>query len=381
MSTASNQNSLSAEQIARSALLRKSRHILVIQTKFLGDTFWTIPFIENLRRNLPDATISIVVKQGNEAVFSAHPGVATVIGFPYNEIKKGVAGKLRFLSFLRQVRNLHPDCVIDLTDGDRGALMSYFSGARYRFTYPMGKRARHKLFTHVVKPKLECHIVQFYADFLDLLGLVNYTSEIRYHVLPEALASLEGKTPAAFAEGGRPKVVIHPGSRVPLHQWGPHNYARLCDLLSERFDVFLVGGPGEKEILDQVVTQAKRPPVFVSHTLSLAEFAALCSRADLFVGNDSGPIHVAASTGIFVFGLYGPTYDEYSGPITSRKCIIEKRQPPCQPCVRSYCVNDQYRACLELIRPEEVMEKIQQHFPGSGSEGACPPASCSPPAS
>jgi ADP-heptose:LPS heptosyltransferase len=355
--------SLTPEQTESRKLLRSCRHILIIQTKFLGDTFWTIPFVENLRKNLTDVTVSVIVKQGNEAVFQTNPSVDRVIGFPYNDIKKGWAGKKRFLSFVGEIRKLRPDCVIDLTDGDRGALMSFFSGARYRFTYPMHKRMRHRLFNHVVKPKLECHIVRFYADFLDLLGLVNFSNQIHYRVPGSALASLQKKVPLAFSDTGRRKVVIHPGSRVPLHQWGPHKYARLCDLLSERFDVFLVGGPGEKEILDQMLGLVQRPPAFVSNALVLDEFAALCSRADLFVGNDSGPIHVAASTGAFVFGLYGPTYEEYSGPITDKRCIIEKREPPCQPCVRSYCSHESYRACLELIAPEEVMEKIEGYFP------------------
>lgn len=363
MTSVANQ-SLTPEQTERRALLRSCRHILIIQTKFLGDTFWTIPFVENLRKNLPHVTLSMVVKQGNEAVFATNPAVSKVLGFPYNDIKKGLAGKIRFLSFVKEIRSLKPDCVIDLTDGDRGALMSFFSGARYRFSYPVKNKFRHRLFTHVVKPKVECHIVRFYADFLELLGLVNVSDEIHYRVPGSALASLQKKVPLAFSETGRRRVVIHPGSRVPLHQWGPHNYARLCDLLSERFDVFLVGGPGEKEILDQLLGLVQRPPAFVSHALVLAEFAALCSRADIFVGNDSGPIHVAASTGAFVFGLYGPTFDEYSGPITEKKCIIEKHQPPCQPCVRSYCTNDEYRACLELITPEEVMEQIEARFPG-----------------
>jgi ADP-heptose:LPS heptosyltransferase len=365
MSTSSNEPR-SPEQDQRRAILRGCRHILIIQTKFLGDTFWTIPFVENLRKNLPHVTLSIIVKQGNEAVFRTNPAVNHVVGFPYNDIKKGWAGKKRFASFIREIRELKPDCVIDLTDGDRGALMSFFSGARYRFTYPMHKRLRHRLFTHVVKPRLECHIVRFYADFLELLGLVNVSNQIHYQVSGSALASLQKKAPLAFADTDRRKVVIHPGSRVPLHQWGAHKYARLCDLLSQRFDVFLVGGPGEKEILDQVQSLVQSAPAFVSNSLVLEEFAALCSRADLFVGNDSGPIHVAASTGAFVVGLYGPTYEEYSGPITDKKCIIEKHEPPCQPCVRSYCSHESYRACLELITPEEVMEKIEEQFPEGG---------------
>jgi ADP-heptose:LPS heptosyltransferase len=351
------------EQDRRREILRGCSHILIIQTKFLGDTFWTIPFVENLRKNLPHVTLSIMVKQGNEAVFRTNPAVQNVLGFPYNDIKNGWGGKKRFVSFIGEIRKLRPDCVIDLTDGDRGALMSFFSGARYRFTYPMRKLLRHKLFNHVVKPRLECHIVQFYADFLELLGLVNVSNQIHYQVSGSALASLQKKAPLAFTDTGRRRVVIHPGSRVPLHQWGAHKYARLCDLLSERFDVFLVGGPGEKEILDQVLGLVQAPPAYVSHALALDEFAALCSRADFFVGNDSGPIHVAAATGAFVFGLYGPTYEDYSGPITDKRCIIEKGEPPCQPCVRSYCSHESYRACLELISPEEVMGKIEEQFP------------------
>jgi heptosyltransferase III len=356
------------EQDQRREILRGCRHILIIQTKSLADTFWTIPFVENLRKNLPRVTLSILVKQGNEAVFRANPAVGNVLGFPCNDIKKGWAGKRRFASFIAEIRKLKPDCVIDLTDGGRGALMSFFSGARYRFTCPTGKLLRHRLFNQVVKPRLECHLVQFHADFLELLGLVNVSNQIHYQAAGSALASLQKKAPLAFTSTGRRRAVIHPGSRLPLHQWGAPKYARLCDLLSERFDVFLVAGPGEQEILDQVLGLVQAPPAYVSHALALDEFAALCSRADLFVGNDSDAIHVAASTGAFVFGLYGPTCEASCGPITDKRCIIEKGEPPCQPCVRSSCSHDSYRACLELISPEEVMETIEEQFPGDAVE-------------
>jgi ADP-heptose:LPS heptosyltransferase len=341
------------------ALLKTCRHILVIQTKFLGDTIWTIPFIENLRKNLPDTTISLVVKQGNDVIFNNHPAVSNVMVLPYKDVKKKVAGVFSFISFLRRVHALGADCVLDLTDGDRGALISLFSGARYRYAHARPRHARHRLFTSVIDTPVNRHMVEGQADFLEMLGLVNYNSEIHYQAPAAALASLAAKAPLACVETAGPKVVIHPGSRVPLHQWGVERYARLCDLLAERYTVFLVGGPGEKDLLDQVLALATHTPAFVSHSLSVEEFAALCSRAHLFVGNDSGPIHLAAASGAFVFGLYGPTFDNYAGPRTRNKYIFENKNVPCQPCVRSYCTYEHHKACLEWITPEEVFERIE----------------------
>ena len=175
------------------------------------------------------------------------------------------------------------------------------------------------------------------------------------------------KQTICFSGKHEKKILIHPGSRVPLHQWGAVRYARLLDLLTQKYDVCIVGGPGEQALLDEVLQHADTTPLLASTALSLDEFSALCSRADLFVGNDSGPIHVAAASGTFVIGLYGPTSDAYSGPRTLRKYIFEETSVSCHPCVRTYCTNEHGRACLDTITPEDVAQKIDETLCADGA--------------
>ncbi len=348
------------------ALLKQCKRILIIQTKFTGDTIWSLPFVENIRQNLPDAIITIAVKKGNEPVFSANPAVNRVIGLPYNQIKRGITGVLCFMGFIKQLRATRPDCVIDLTDGDRGAIMSFFSGAPLRFCFSDQKQQRHLLYSHIFRPVANRHMALYFDDFLAALGLTIYTHDIRLKISADACNSMACKTDNLFLRGTRKKILIHPGSRVPLHQWGAARYARLLDLLTPCYDVFIAGGPGEQILVDEVLRHAATSPAMASTTLNLDEFSALCGCADIFVGNDSGPIHVAAASGTFVIGLYGPTSDPYSGPRTPRKYIFEVTTLPCHPCVRIYCTNDHEKACLELITPEEVAQIIEQTLRADG---------------
>ncbi len=343
---------------ATRTILQRCKHILIIQTKFTGDAIWSLPFVENIRQNLPEAAITVAVKQGNEPLFSANPSVDDVIGLPYNQIKRGFTGFRRFIRFIKQLRATRPDCVIDLTDGDRGALMSFFSGANLRFCFSDQKQHRHLLYSHIIRPVTNRHMALYFDDFLAALGLEQHIRDIRLKISSDACKRMAHKTDNLFSHGTRKKILIHPGSRVPLHQWGALHYARLLDILTPRYDVCIAGGPGEQTLVDEVLRHATTTPVLASTALSLDEFSALCSCADIFVGNDSGPIHVAAASGTFVIGLYGPTSDSYSGPITRRKYIFEASRLQCHPCVRVYCAYEHKKACLELIAPEDVAQKI-----------------------
>lgn len=338
-------------------ILKGCRHILVIRLRYVGDAVWTLPVIENLKRNYPDARISLAINEGSEFVYRNHPDVDTILSFPYRESHKGLKGLLTLLRFVKRMRAIKPDAVIDLTDNDRGAILAFLSGASTRIGYTWRRHSSNLLFNHLVRPKPFTHMVSYHLDLLRDLGLEVASDSIRIADDPVALASLGKKHPTILQDDRRPRIVIHPGARVPLRQWGAEKFARLADLLAAGRRIFIVAGPDEKDVLADVLRAMKTTPEFSSADISLAEFAALCGIMDIFVGNDSGPIHIAGAK-TTVVGIYGPNTSDLAGPWSRDAFIFENGELPCRPCGQTSCVNQAFKECFESIDPDRVAEKV-----------------------
>lgn len=338
--------------------LRDARRIVVMKFRELGDSIWMLPFVDNLKRNLPDASITVVVNEGTEPFFRNRESVDTVMPFPRRGAKKKPFGFLRFISFALALRRLRPDVVIELTEADRPAILSFLSGAPARISYSNERRWRRHLYTHFIESKAYSkHFIDYHLDALRELGLEIFDDSIRIELEPGVFDSLRQKMSEAFEEGKK-KIVIHPGAGRKLKQWGAKNFARLADILSEDYRVFVVAGPNEKGLLDELVVHMKTVPAGSSAGLTVFEFAALCELCDMFVGNDSGPMHIASAK-TFTVGIFGPTWPEFIGPWTDRKLeIFDRPDLGCRPCMVTRCDNPEFWACLKSTTPEDVARKI-----------------------
>jgi ADP-heptose:LPS heptosyltransferase len=339
--------------------VRNAKNILIVKLRYIGDSIWMLPFVDNLKQNLPDARITVLVNEGTEAFFINRPTVDSLIVLPRRKMKGKLSGFFRALSFLSYVRGLRPDVVIELTDNDRAAIISYFSGAKIRISYNNENKWRRKLYTHFCSTKIFTkHMVDYNLDILREFGIQIYDSSIKINVPPDAVNSLKIKCPSVFETvPGKKKIVIHPGSRTPLRQWGIRNFAYVNDALSNKYRVFLVAGPQEKGLLSEVYRAARIKPEICTSELNLYEFAALCGVSDMFIGNDSGPIHIASAK-TFTVGIYGPTVSNIVAPWTDRKFIFEGSKLYCRPCRQDKCINDKFKACLDEIKPDNVAEKV-----------------------
>ncbi|MDZ4164564.1 MAG: glycosyltransferase family 9 protein [Smithellaceae bacterium] len=344
--------------------LSHARHILVINLKYLGDSIWMLPFVDNLKQNVPAATVSVLVNEGTEVFFRGRPSVDHVFPFPRQRVKAGPGGLVELLSFVRGIRKLKPDVAIDLSDTDRPAVFSLLSGAGLRVGYDNAREWRRHLYNRVIQSKINSkHMVEYHLDVLREMGLVIYDDSIRIPVAPAVFEALRDKWPTAFhRQEDKKKVLIHPGARNRLRQWGPEKYAALCDALAADCRIFLVAGPGEGDILRELVGFMRTEPEIVAPKVDLCELAALCELSDLFIGNDSGPIHVAAAK-TFTVGIYGPTLPQLISPWTKRKLLIEGPALPCRPCRQEVCENQEYNACIMAITTDEVIGKVRKILP------------------
>lgn len=341
-------------------MLRDAKKILVINLRYIGDTIWMCPFLRNLKLNFPHAEITALVNEGGEIFLKLLPDVSEIITVRRKEIK-GRFGIIRFVRFLIEIRRKKFDTVFILSSSDRPTIIGLASGAKSRIGFRGDSWWRGYLLTqrllwdHGKNP----HMIEYYLQALTDTGLTIYDKELTIDVPEDTIARIREKF-GILKEQDRKTIIVHPGARTELRQWGPERFAEVINAVAGECRIFLIAGPNEEAVVQEVQRRLKRPPEIVSNDLSLMEFAALCKFGDLFVGNDSAPIHIAAASGMFVIGIYGPTLSKYCGPWTGRRALFDLSTLPCRLCEQTSCEQEERQACLKEITPSMVIEKVRE---------------------
>ncbi|MBI5854236.1 MAG: glycosyltransferase family 9 protein [Nitrospirae bacterium] len=154
---------------------------------------------------------------------------------------------------------------------------------------------------------------------------------------------------------GRPWVMVHPGARYWFKSWAAERFAALIDHCMMRgLSVALVGGPGDQEQAGRITGLCARPPVNLAGRTSLLGLAALMKHCALFIGNDAGPMHMAAAMGAPVLGLFGPSDPSVWGPRGAQIEVIY-RGLDCRRCFHPTCERGA-ESCMNQIPVEEVVQ-------------------------
>lgn len=343
-------------------MIRGAKKILVINLRYIGDSIWTIPFMRNLKMNMPDSEISVLINEGGEIFLRLMPEVSEVLTVRRSEIK-GRLGILNFIRLLIRVRKKHFDTAIVLSNSDRPTIIAFASGAKRRIGFVSDSWWRDFLLTDRFRwdNDKNPHMIEFYLQALVDSGLKIYNRDLKIDVPGDVINGII-KRFGVLKTKDKKSLIVHPGARNELRQWGADNFAEVINSLSGRYRIFLIGGPSERRIVQAILNRLKKMPDIVSTDLSLLEFAALCKLSDLFVGNDSAPIHIAAAAGLYVVGIYGPTLSKHCGPWTDKKIVFDISTVPCRPCRQDKCINQEEKACMNIIQPDMVISKIEKAF-------------------
>jgi len=341
-------------------MLKDAKKILVINLRYIGDTIWMYPFLRNLKLNFPRAEITALVIEGGEIFLKLLPDVSEVIAFQRKEIK-GRFGIIRFIRFLMEIRRKKFDTAFILSNSDRPTIIGFISGAPVRVGFRHDSWWRAYLLTDKFLWDYEknTHMIEYYLQALTDTGLKIFDRSLTIDVPESAIRGITERFPI-LKRKSKKAVIVHPGSRTEIRQWGAARFAEVINALGEDYNVFLIGGPQEGHVVQDVLKRLKKTPEIVSNELSLMEFAALCKFGDLFIGNDSAPIHIAAATGLFVIGIYGPTFSKYCGPWTEKKILFDMSTLSCRMCDQDVCLNQERQACLNIIKPQMIIETVKK---------------------
>ena len=157
-------------------------------------------------------------------------------------------------------------------------------------------------------------------------------------------------------------VVMHVGAKRPANRWFEDRYAAVADWIQTQcgIRVVLTGAPLEKELIDRVRLHMRTEPVIVCGQLDLLRTAALLERACLYVGNDTGPMHMAAAMGTPAVAIFSARDFPNQWYPHGRGHIVLRRDVPCSPCFKDVC--DRGLTCLDLIQVDDVLKAVQQQL-------------------
>ncbi|MEW6247799.1 MAG: putative lipopolysaccharide heptosyltransferase III [Nitrospirota bacterium] len=328
------------------------RRILVIKLRYIGDVLLATPAVRALREAFPGARLAMAVNRGTEDIVKWNPDLDDVLAVP----KETLGEQLRFVSELRRRRF---DCVIDLTDGDRAAILSRLSGAPVRIGFNEEHRWRGLLYTAVAKPRVEdIHRVERDLSALRCLGLEPKARPLALNVpsQDEEAADRILKEAGVAPSASMRLIMLHPGARYWFKAWPAERFADLADRLTKAWDcrVLIGGDDRDRETAEGIRSHARSAPTVLAGRATLGQFAAILKRCALYVGNDNGAMHMAAALGVPVVGLFGPSNPQEWGPRGGPSEVIYKGLD-CRICFHPTCRRGEDN-CMRLISVDEVFE-------------------------
>jgi ADP-heptose:LPS heptosyltransferase len=342
--------------------------ILLVRLREIGDVVFTTPAIRAVRRRFPHAHLTYLVEPAAAPVVAGNPHIDHLIVLPR---RRGLRGMLADFAFARELRRTRFDLAIDFHGGPRASLLTWLSGARVRVGYMVA--ARSWMYTRRVhrprglRPR---HSVENQWDLLAALEVPPPTRDADPVEMPidaVAAGAVGSRLAAAGCTAADRLIVIHVSAGNPFRRWPLASFGAVAAALASadsRHRIVLTAGPSEAAAARSVVGDARarlpaeaRSRILDCGEFSLAEVRALADRAVLFVGGDSGPLHIAATTPVAIVGLYGPTLPARSAPWRGAgpHVAVEVGGLPCRPCDQRVCAPGDFR-CLTWIQPHQIVD-------------------------
>jgi len=323
------------------------RRLLVRAPNWLGDAVLSLGAVRDLRRNFPQARIELLARASVAPLYRAVREIDAV---------------RECVGFRAEIRRLRGnfDLAVLLPNSFASALQAFSAGIPERWGYATDGRGG--LLTRRVRvPALRDRSqVYYYRAMLAGLGLVVSASPDISIRCPEDWAS-QGRM--ILGEG--PWFGLSPGATYgSAKRWLPERYAALGDVLCRRNQarVAIVGSAAERPIGEAIARSMSSSPRVLCGKTSLPELLGVISQFRLLVTNDSGPMHVAASLGVPLVAVFGPTNWRETTPMGTRLRLV-KQDVECSPCMLRDCPID--HRCMRRVSIEQVLGEAQALLEGA----------------
>lgn len=358
--------------------------VLFVRLRLIGDVVFTTPAVRALRRQHPDFHLTYVVERAAAPVVATLPDLDEVVVVPHARGWRRLRDDWRLG---RRLRAMRPDVVLDFHGGPRAAWLTRASGAPVRAGYTIaGRRWAYTRQVHRPRDLRPRHSVENQWDLLKAVFPEVGDPD------PDRDPVVMGEDPAATATvarrwdalglAGTEVAVVHVSAGNPFRRWPAEAFVALAAGVAAagaNRRIILTSGPSEVDAAARIGDAARRQlgpdaarRVVDFGDLPLPELRALVSRAAVYVGGDSGPLHVAATTRTPIVALFGPTLAERSAPWRSRSSVtlpVDAGALDCRPCDQRRCEPGDFR-CLHRLPAAAVIAAAERALQSSGGRAA-----------
>jgi len=351
------------------------RTLLIRGTNWVGDSILSLPALKRARIEFPHAKITLLVLPWVAGIYEGCTAIDDIWLYDRQGFYGGLSGKLRLI---RELRERRFDAALLFQNAFEAAVLTRLAGIPVRAGYDRDGRGwllSHKV---AVAPRVsKLHQTYYYLDLLEQLlgrpctaqGLEPKTTsqlvagvmpDITLAVSPERKYAARKRLQSQGVDFNRTVVGVNPGAFYgSAKRWPSERYATVLDrLIDERqASVVIFGSPNEVAIAEAIQSGMRNRPRILSGRTELSELIAMIACCDLFLTNDSGPMHLAAALRVPTLAIFGSTDETATGPMSPVAVVLNKRVE-CSPCLLRECPID--HRCMTRIPAEEVAQQAFQ---------------------
>lgn len=336
------------------------KKILVIQTSFLGDTILTLPLIKSIKKSFPDAVVFCLTIPQNSDVFSGNKDISGIITYDKHGKENGVSG---FIRKLKEIKQEHFDVLISAHRSMRTSLLVLFSHIPLRIGF--SDSAMPFVYNRIVERDPHIHEAERNLSLLNPLNIGkekwSYDAEL---YCPEEAKAFCGNIFEAYGVRTELKIGINPFSIWPTKKWPKENFKALAQRIINELHgrVFIFGLERDKEEAS-FIKGDNECIINLAGKTKLKELFCLISQMDVFITNDSGPMHIACAYNVPTVAIFGPTVPEFGFSPWGKRCaVMERKGLRCRPCGKhgSFHCREGHFKCMLDISVDEVFAAVKR---------------------
>lgn len=325
----------------------KIKKVLCIKPRGIGDIVLSTIILDNLHHHFSNAKIDYLTEHFAKSALKNNPLVNKILTMHKTELSLKVALKIRKEKY---------DIVIDLWSNPKSAQITFFSGVKYRVGYAYrGRKYAYNILG--TSSKGEIHSAEHNLELLKPIGVNIISKNIHYYV---------GDLEKLFAEDyfsennliNKTVLGIIPAGGWDSKRCDKNKWVEICKESIKNFNckVLILWGPGDENDAD-FIKQNLGDDCLLAPKSSLVQMAALISKCNLVIANDSGPMHISAALNIPTLGIFGPTNPKYHRPYSSNSDYVIKNDLHCIICNKLIC--PYLHECMTELDVNNVIDKMK----------------------
>jgi len=330
--------------------------LTLMPDKHIGNLVVSLPAIDALIKHFQGKEFYLIIDNAYREIIESMISEEYIKFYPRKQFNTGsyLRRALSYIVFMRDIRRVQPDIVIDLQGGRSSSIITLFSGAFTRVASSLTNRPyAYNVQIDLAEGK---HKAYSYIEIAAAVGAPVSERVYRLQATRARRVSLENKLRNVGLVSERRIITVHPGVGRLQKLWPVSRFATIADwLAAKEYQVIFVGGPNELDRTTEIISLLIHQTYNLVGILSLGELMALFEMSSLFLGNDSGPMHLAAAMGTPIVAMFGYADETRWGP-RCEKSIVLRGQERCEDCSRKECQDPK---CINTLSSDAVKSAIE----------------------